>query len=88
MNIIELHERHGGMPIFVNVDKIVSFHGNHVLGKGWEFSVLYFEGLTKEVRETQEQILMKIIEAAASGKPVVSSETTKNYRAIAPHSLW
>ena len=87
MNIIELHERHGGMPTFVNVDKIVSFHGNHRLGKDWEFSVLYLEGWTKEVKETKEEILMAIIKAE-SGKPVLSDETVASYRSVAPHSLW
>lgn len=88
MNIIELHERHGGMPTFVNVDKIVSFHGNHRLGKDWEFSVLYLEGLTKEVKETKEEILMAIIQAKREDKPVLSKETIDSYRLVAPHSLW
>lgn len=88
MNIIELHERHGGTSVFVNTDKIVSFHGLHHLGKEWEFSIIYLEGVIKEVKETKEEILMAIIKAKREDKPILSKETIDSYRLVAPHSLW
>lgn len=88
MNIIELHERHGGMPIFLNVEKIVAFYGHHHLGKGWEFSTIHLEGVIQEVKETKEEILMAIIQAKRGDKPVLSKETIDSYRLVAPHSLW
>lgn len=88
MNIIELHVRYGGRPIFVNVEKIIDFHGNHTIGEDWQFSVINLDKGTIEVKETSEEIILAIIKAKAEGKPVLSEETINRYRSVAPHSLW
>lgn len=88
MNIIELHDRFGGTPVFLNVEKIIEFHGHHELGDGWEFSVITLENRIQEVKETAEEIILAIVQANTGGKPVMSEKTILKYRTVATPALW
>lgn len=88
MNIIELHDRVSKRPLFVNIDRIDTFQEYHHPAEDTECSSLYIDGKYFDVSETKEQILLSIIKATSTGKVILSEQTIKKYREIAPHSLW
>lgn len=53
---IHLTQRYGD-GIYVNVETIVAFHGNHHLGEGWQFTHIIHTYGWIEVKEDEETIL-------------------------------
>ena len=87
MRIIELHLKDGGEKIFVNPEKIVSFHSFHHVGECWQWSVLNLGNESFIVKENAEEILLAIC-VVNDGKFSLSGETIEKFRKTAPSRYW